>query len=123
MFTAVLITIASLFMYDNSAFSANTMCCACMSFDQWQASISEPSEEEDDFVIIVDDEDFIEEEVESIDTPEESFEVPEDYEFEVTDFGDLQMALDYFADQWTRMDLDNPDELAQHNFNFNRYPE
>jgi len=98
-----------------------------MSFDQWEASISEPSTDTEFEDFDIDEEDFIEVEVESESTPEESFEVAEDYEFEVTDFADIQMALDYFEDSWTRMDLDNPDGYynggAQTEFNFNRFPE
>ena len=93
-----------------------------MSFDQWVAPISEPSEEE--VIEYMDDEEYLAQlEVEEEVSIQEEFEVAEDFEFEITDFADIQMALDYFTEDWTRMDLDNPDELAQTEFTLNKYPD
>jgi hypothetical protein len=85
------------------------MCCACQTFEQWEASTI--SYYYDYYYYYEDydyseDYEYFEEEYFYEEEEYEVYEIDDDFDFEVTDFAEIEMALEFYADAWNRYDLD-----------------
>jgi hypothetical protein len=113
--------------YDTSDFEAEDMCCACQTFEAWEASTisyyyyADTYYYEDEYYYYSDyeySEEYFEEEY-----MYEPYEIDEDFNFEVTDFAEIEMALDFYADAWTRYDLDGEYQSEATAVQLDNYPE